>query len=319
VSTDPRRLGAISCLTYQSLATQTQEREFLDRVGRAAWVEDLVDGGKTPEGAEVYLHDLGQKGHAPYTEGVRRRAAARKRALLESGEATIEQMLHPNALDLVERIVALDVGVIVLDEAHHLLDYWAMILARLISRLPTAVVVGMTATPPASAEGDELDNYLALVDGIDFEVPTPAVVRSGNLAPYQDLVLITAPTAQETAFLASQHQLLEQAFAGVFDDPRFPGFVEATVNRPDGSRTWQDLLGEEFETAVAGVRFLGERGMALAADVQTVPEMLGPLTTRDRGALVRAWSLGFLRLSKDPADHGRSPTSRRHSGRSGCR
>jgi hypothetical protein len=59
--------------------------------------------------------------------------------------------------------------------------------------------------------------------------------------------------------------------------------------------------------------------VALAADVQTVPEMLGPLTTRDRGALVRAWSLGFLRLSKDPADHGRSPTSRRHSGRSGCR
>jgi superfamily II DNA or RNA helicase len=302
VSTDPRQLGSISCLTYQSLATQTQEREFLDRVGRQAWVDELVDGGRTPEGAEAYLVDLATKGHGPYTEGVRRRAAARKKKLLESGEATIEQLLHPNALDLVERIVALDVGVIVLDEAHHLLDYWAMILARLITRLPTAVIVGLTATPPASAEGDELDNYLALVNGIDFEVPTPAVVRSGNLAPYQDLVLITAPTDAEKQFLASQHQLLEQAFARAFDDSRFPAFVETTVNRPDGARTWQDLLSEEFETAVAGVRYLVERGAALAPDVETVPEMLAPMTVRDRGALVRAWCLGFLRLSKDPAD-----------------
>jgi superfamily II DNA or RNA helicase len=302
VSTEPEHLGAISCLTYQSLATQTQEREFLDRVGRQAWIDELVEGDRTPEGAEAYLRELEQKGPGPYSEGVRRRAAARKRKLLESGEATIEQLLHPNALDLVERIVALDVGVIVLDEAHHLLDYWAMILACLIARLPTAIVVGLTATPPASAEGDELDNYLALVDGIDFEVPTPAVVRSGNLAPYQDLVLITRPTDGEKAFLSSQHQLLEQAFARAFDDQRFPAFVEATVNRPDAKRTWQDLLSEEFEIAVAGVRYLLERNVALAPDVETVPEMLGPLTTTDRGALVRWWCLGFLRLSKEPAD-----------------
>jgi hypothetical protein len=302
VSTDPRALGPVSCLTYQSLATQTEEREFLDRVGRTAWIEELVGGGRTPEGADSYLRDLEAKGPGPYSEGVRHRAAARKRRLLESGEATIEQLLHPNALDLLDRVVEQGTGVVVLDEAHHLLDYWSMILSRLIARLPGALVVGLTATPPATAEGGELDNYLRLVDGIDFEVPTPAVVRSGNLAPYQDLVLITAPTDGERTFLASQHQLLEQAFARAFDDPRFPGFVEGLVNRPGGERTWQELMSEEFESAFAGVRYLLDRGVPLADDVETVPEMRGPPTPRDRAALVRAWCLGFLRLSPEPAD-----------------
>ena len=302
VSTDPAALGAISCLTYQSPATQTQEREFLDRVGREAWAEELVDGGRTPEGADAYLRDLESKGPEPYREGVRCRAAAHKRTLLESGAATVEQLLHPNALDLLERIVAHGTGVIVLDEAHHLLDYWAMILTRLIARLPDALVVGLTATPPASSEGDELENYLRLVNGIDFEVPTPAVVRSGNLAPYQDLVLITAPTDSERRFLDSQHELLEQAFARAFDDPRFPGFVESVVNRPGGERSFRDLMSEEFEVAVAGVRYLLHRGVPLTDDVGTVPEMRAPMGLRDRAALVRAWCLGFLRLSKEPGD-----------------
>jgi hypothetical protein len=48
VSADPTQLGAISSLTYQSLSTQTQEREFLDRLGRRAWLRELVEeGGST--------------------------------------------------------------------------------------------------------------------------------------------------------------------------------------------------------------------------------------------------------------------------------
>lgn len=306
VSTDPVSLRDISCLTYQSLSTQTEEREFLERLGRLAWIEELLDAGRSPEGAAAHLDDVRARAADVYDEGVRRRARVRKRELLASGEARIEDLLHPNALGLIERIVAQGTGCIVLDEAHHLLDYWAMILAHLIGRLPQALVVGLTATPPASADPEEMGNYLALVDGIDFEVPTPAVVRSGHLAPYQDLVLFTEPTPTELEFLRSKHRLLEQAFGSVFDDPRFPGYVEQRVNRGgSGSPSWRTLFEEEFDVAVAGVRFLLVRGQPLADDVEVIPEMRRPLSPADRRALVRDWCLGFLRLSKDPVDRER--------------
>src|SRR5690606_9615448 len=46
VSTDPSSLRVISNLTYQSLSTQTQEREFLDRLGLRAWRRELEDSGR---------------------------------------------------------------------------------------------------------------------------------------------------------------------------------------------------------------------------------------------------------------------------------
>jgi superfamily II DNA or RNA helicase len=302
VSTDPADLAALSCLTYQSLSTQTQAHEFLDRIGRAAWADELVAGGRTPEGAEAYLDDLATKVPDEVERGIASRASRRKRELLASGQASLADLLHPNALALVDRLVAAGTGCIVLDEAHHLLDYWAAILAHLVERLPEAVVVGLTATPPASAGPDELENYLALVDGIDFEVPTPAVVRSGHLAPYQDLVQVVEPTADERRFLEHEDRVLEEAMAGVFADPRFAGHVEARINRANGTPTWDELVSEEFELAVAGVRYLTEAGRTLAPDVQAPPEMLGPLQPRDRLALVRDWCLGFLRVSPDARD-----------------
>jgi Type III restriction enzyme, res subunit len=302
VSTNPGALGVISCLTYQSLATQTEEREFLDRLGRQAWIDELVGAGREEPGAVAHVEEVRNRAPNVYREEVSRRSRASKRALLESHEASVEQLLHPNALALLVRLEAQRTGVIVLDEAHHLLDYWAAILARLLERVPDALVVGLTATPPASAGPDEMRNYLALVDGIDFEVPTPAVVRSGHLAPYQDLVLLTEPTPQELGFLRSQDALVKEAVQRVLDDPRFLPHLEVYINRPDGSRTWQELFSDEFDVAVAGVRHLLANGRELARDVEVLPEMRAPPSATDHLALVREWCMDVLRLSADERD-----------------
>lgn len=203
---------------------------------------------------------------------------------------------------MIDRIVAAGTGCIILDEAHHLLDYWAVVLAILIARLPQALVVGLTATPPASAGPDEMRNYLALVDGIDFEVPTPAVVRSGHLAPYQDLVYVTRPTAGERRFLAKQEEILDDALRKVFDDPRLVPFVEGRVNRADGQPTWVEALDADFDFMVAGVRFLVAQDRPLAGDVELAPEMGQAPGPEDRLALVRGWAMEVLRLSREPAD-----------------
>ena len=302
VSADPRDLRTFTSLTYQSLATQTNETEFLDRLGRRAWIAELADAGRTEDRAAVYLDELAAAAPRDYREGVSNRARREKRRLLASKEAGIADVLHRNALDLIDRLVAAGTGCVILDESHHLLDYWALILAELIARLPGALVVGLTATPPASAGPGEMENYLRLVNGIDFEVPTPAVVKSGSLAPYQDLVLITEPAPAEREFLRTQHEVLDRAMRRAFDDPRFLPHLEARINRPAGDVAWQTLLHEEFDLAVAGVRYLLEAGRDLADDVEVVPEMRRPLDSRDRMALLREWALGFLRTSPEEAD-----------------
>ncbi|MCA1569880.1 MAG: DEAD/DEAH box helicase family protein, partial [Chloroflexi bacterium] len=157
VSTDSARLGTISNLTYQSLSTQSQEREFLDRLGLAAWRRELVEeGGRSEESTDAYLADILQRSEQVYRRQLSKHALREKRRALESGEVDLHDLLHPNAIDLIERIAAAGTGCVIFDEAHHLLDYWALILADLVARLPNALVVGLTATPPASTDPDEM-------------------------------------------------------------------------------------------------------------------------------------------------------------------
>ena len=62
---------------------------------------------------------------------------------------------------------------VVLDECHHLLDYWAVVLQYLIGRIRDPQVVGLTATLPSPEDGNEYENYTSLLGDVDFEVPTP--------------------------------------------------------------------------------------------------------------------------------------------------
>ncbi len=303
VSTDPLRLGAISSLTYQSLATQTQEREFLDRLGRSAWLRDLVEeGGRDDAAAEAYLKDISGRSPRVYGREIARYATREKRHALVSGKANLHDLLHPNAIELIDRIVAAGTGCVLLDEAHHLLDYWALILADLTARLPDALIVGLTATPPASADPEDLANYLRLVNGIDFEVPTPAVVRSGYLAPYQDLVLLTRPTGDERAFLDREDELLQAAIQGMERDGRFDSWLTGRINRPTNDLSWEELLSREFAFAIAGVRVLVARGGALADDIELLEGLRQAPTLDDRLAILRTWCLDVLRLSAEPGD-----------------
>ena len=44
--------------------------------------------------------------------------------------------LHPNARALIQALIDHGVRTIVLDECHHLLDYWAIVLRYLIDQIP---------------------------------------------------------------------------------------------------------------------------------------------------------------------------------------
>ena len=60
-------------------------------------------------------------------------------------------------------------------------------------------VIGLTATPPVGLPEAEAELYDALLGPVDFTVPTPAVVRDGHLAPYQELALADRAAGRPSA------------------------------------------------------------------------------------------------------------------------
>ena len=105
----------------------------------------------------------------------------------------------------MQRLKDRGVGLIVLDECHHLLGHWGRVLADASEFLDDPIILGLTATPPDRDGKDQvdLDRYDEFFGPIDFEVPIPAVVKDGFLAPYQDLAYFVRPTAAEIDYVAN--------------------------------------------------------------------------------------------------------------------
>ena len=178
------------------------------------WADDLLRSGQveTEEAAQERIAALQAANPRAAKREISKRYKRVKREFLQKPDFDGRQFLHPNARDLIDRIVALGVGTIVLDECHHLLDYWAFILRELIRELPGVQVVGLTATLPDTSNQNEFENYDALLGEVDFEVPTPAVVKEGNLAPYRDLVYFCEPSRREMDYLRRFRGILKRPF-----------------------------------------------------------------------------------------------------------
>jgi superfamily II DNA or RNA helicase len=179
--------------------------------------------GKTHVGIEL-IRRFGERAVIFALELSRRRQRA-KHDLLRREDADVAQFLHPNARALSEDLVEHGVKTIVLDECHHLLDYWAVVLRHLIARVEESRVVGLTATLPSPDDDREYENYSALLGEVDFEVPTPAVVKEGYLAPYRDLAYFTEPTEREVRYLDNVQRAFEEEISVLAEGEVFRGWV----------------------------------------------------------------------------------------------
>ncbi len=299
VSTDPERTAPIRVLTYQRLAVQDSTRSFTETAARTAWVEDLIAKGIVPDeaAAQRYLDELAAHNPQAYRREIRRRYPRLKRRLLRDDPAQVARFLHPNALALIERLVAEGVGTVVLDECHHLLDYWAVVLRYLISRLDAPRVVGLTATLPSPEDDFAYENYTTLLGEVDFEVPTPAVVKEGNLAPYRDLVYFTTPTPEEEAFLRHLDEHFWAALGGLLTSQRLLDWLTETV-APD----WQQVADEDPVFALAALRWLRQQER-LAPAVPVPPEAEHEATLDDWLTLIEQFALRVLLPSQNATDH----------------
>jgi hypothetical protein len=76
-------------------------------------------------------------------------------------------------------------------------------------------VLGLTATPP-DKDGkpeEDIERYEEFFGPIDYEVPVPAVVKDGFLAPYQDLAYFVRPSPDELTFIAGADEQLHTLVA----------------------------------------------------------------------------------------------------------
>ncbi|HEY9870736.1 MAG TPA: DEAD/DEAH box helicase family protein, partial [Candidatus Obscuribacterales bacterium] len=201
---EDKPLKPITVLTYQVLSTPGREQEYLDKLAHQSWVKELTGAKSLSTGeAELRIMELMQKNPYAYKKEISRHTSRLRRWLTEVMD--LNDVLHDNALALLQALRRQKFKLVIFDECHHLTDYWAAVMTHLVKRLDDPVVVGLTGTPPEGKSATQETRYLKLVGEIDYQVPTPALVKEGGLAPFQDLVFFTTPTEAETDFLERQH------------------------------------------------------------------------------------------------------------------
>ncbi|KQT74675.1 DEAD/DEAH box helicase family protein [Microbacterium sp. Leaf436] len=219
VSDDPSAPADLTALTYQAISVQDATSPFA-ALARRRWETQLEADDRTPEAAAEWLRALAESNPAAYRRGIRSRSRSLRRSLAREDADVLASALHPNARALLDRLVEAGVETVVLDECHHLLDHWALVVAALLARIRAGgrepLVIGLTATLPSPDDADEYDNYVSLLGEVDLEVPVPAVVREGDLAPYRDLVHVVEPTPEEQLFLSAHAEALQVSLRTTF-------------------------------------------------------------------------------------------------------
>ncbi|OQA23143.1 MAG: Type III restriction enzyme, res subunit [Chloroflexi bacterium ADurb.Bin360] len=309
VSLDPHVLAPVNVFTYQLLSTPGESQAWVETLARERWLRDLLEEGRAPseEAAMQRLALLQRNNLQGYRRELARRYQRFKHELLQGEPSAVAPFLHQNARALIERLLAYGVRTVVLDECHHLLDYWAVVLRYFISQIPDCRVIGLTATLPSLEDGASYDNYTALLGEVDFEVPTPAVVKEGDLAPYRDLVYFVEPSPRERDYLKNIQSAFEGAIAELTHSAAFRAWIANLVFAPQGkggqSLPWEELLRRRPVFAVACLRFLRQRDFPLPEGFPLPQEAESPLTLDDWVALLERYGLDELALSPEPADH----------------
>ena len=235
-----------------------------------------------------------------------------RRAVLRRGDQqALLGLLHPNGRALIERAAELGPWTLVLDECHHLLATWGALVSALASVLgPQTALIGLTATPMTALTEWQRALHDELFGTADFAVATPALVKEGDLAPYQELVYLTEPTPEEEAWVATDRtRFADLALALV--DQRVGSMSLAVwlhtriVDRAtsDGHQlAWSTFERAEPELATSGLRFAYDGLIPLPDGARLREQHRVKPAAQDWVNVLTDFSIGHLQPSQDPRD-----------------
>jgi superfamily II DNA or RNA helicase len=306
----------IACMTYQSLCQLDDPEVALGRVAVTRWAAERAAA------TGVELEAARREGERYEGAAAERRAreiaritAAVKREIARGEHAGVElaDLLSATAKARVAALRAGRVGMVVLDECHHLASMWGYVVRAVLDELggEDVHVVGLTATPPSDLTGEESELYAELLGPVDYTVPTPAVVRDGHLAPYQELAWLTEPLSGERAWLAEHDTRFKELITALHEDAdgplSFPGWVITRLRErrrsadDDAQVPWEDFQHRSPRLARAGVRFLGSAGLAPPEGAPRGEAYRRPPDLEDWLALLEDYALRCLHPSAERA------------------
>ncbi len=208
-STNINDIKKINIITYQSLSGTNDESEDIQNKILDIWFESEKDEFPSREAFTLFVSSLKEENPKEYQEIY----GKNRKKLKDSGNSEYTNKLIKDTIhDYIGRLKESGVRTMVVDEAHHLTSWWSHVLYEIWNNLEQPYIIGLTATPPfENADYFELDeSYVKLLGTVDYYVPTPAIVKSGRLAPYSDLIYVVSPDEKLSALLKEKEQLLEQ-------------------------------------------------------------------------------------------------------------
>ena len=227
----------------------------------------------------------------------------------DDGAESHTDRLHPNGRALIETMRDAGPLLVVLDECHHLLEVWGELLREVLDSLPDAVVLGLTATPPASLTRSQAALTSTLFGPVLYEARIPALVKEGTLAPYAELAWLVGPTPEEEAWLEEQStrfaELTSDLFAPGFGSTPLPQWLATRFSQPvhDGTATWAEIATREPELSDAALRLVHDDLMELPPGAILHEQHRRPPTAQDWCRLLDDWLLqGILPRSRGGDD-----------------
>ncbi len=188
VSTSRDIVKKINILTYQSMTqAEVDTDDFLIQI-LDHWYKDVKKEFKDYEDFLNYTETLKETDIKEYLENISK--FKKKVKLTNSWD-----VLSSDVTNYLNQLKQEKISSIIVDEAHHLTNFRSKALYHIWQFLDKPFIVWLTATPPFENSDFFIlnDDYTALLWEVDYYVPTPAIVKAGRLAPYNDLVYFVEP------------------------------------------------------------------------------------------------------------------------------
>ncbi|OSC40078.1 DEAD/DEAH box helicase family protein [Mycobacterium decipiens] len=302
-----RRLGRATLVLVPNTAVQTQWAATWDSsfaspdpsASRCGTERDLTSAMNVLTYQSLAVIDA-------ETDSTVRRAVLRSR-----DQEALLALLHPNGRALIDRAATQGPWTLVLDECHHLLATWGALVSALASVLgPQTALIGLTATPATELTGWQHTLHDELFGTADFVVPTPALVKEGDLAPYQELVYLTEPTPEEQSWIATHRARFADLMLALIDQQVGSMSLAAWLHtrivdrstRAGNQIAWSTFERAEPDLACSGLRFANDGLIPLPDGARLREQHRVAPDAQDWVNVLTDFSIGHLQQSTDPRD-----------------
>jgi len=308
VSSDPNELKFLNVFTYQSLSIPDNSDESEIIIAENLWADALSKSSGIPiEESLDRIYKMKDSNAESYAKELSKYTNKLRHQNLKDTAVDLFEILHPNAKKLIMSLKSSGIKTMIFDECHHLQNYWALVMAEIAQKLEISNLIGLTATPPITDDKEKMECYTTLLGDIDFQIPTPAVVKDGMLAPYQDLALFCVPLPEEYEFIKNSHlkfQELTLSFDSQNSDFYF-WISDRIINRKlvtGEPQEWSNFFKTRTNFAIAGVKYLLKNHCKLPWDIPVTEAMYSEITMDDWCALIEDYALNLLKLSSKEED-----------------